>query len=79
MKKIDAKDVIIIVLSIGLIVQYLLNNSRIDRLTRDFAVQKTIAEFDSPYDSAYAKNDTISFFKDDTLVGTTITTVSIDQ
>ena len=79
MKKLAAKDVTILALSIVVIVQFVLNNSRVDRLTRDFAIQKTIAEFKTPYDSAYAKNDTISFFNDDTLVGRTISTVSIDD
>jgi hypothetical protein len=79
MKKIDAKDVTILALSIVVIVQFFLNNNRVDRLARQFTIQKTMAEFKAPYDSAYSKNDTISFFKDDTLVGTTITTVRLDE
>jgi hypothetical protein len=64
-----------------LVFQFVYNYKRINSLKKEVAIQKTINDFlirhygnqASPYDSIYAKNDTVAFYKNGVFLGMSVT------
>ncbi|OSZ82055.1 hypothetical protein CAP35_01940 [Chitinophagaceae bacterium IBVUCB1] len=69
------------ILVVLLVFQFVYNYKRINSLKKEVAIQKTINDFVTrhygnqapPYDSVYAKNDTVAFYKNGAFLGMSVT------
>jgi hypothetical protein len=63
--------VLVLITSLSVLFSILRSNER--RRKQQQAVEAASKQFPYSFDSVYAKNDTVSFFKNDTFVGMSVT------
>lgn len=80
MKNNASTAIAVIALLISLAALYFIHHKKVSRLERQLSIENIKNDFiikecncqSSPYDSIYAKNDTVSFYKNGTFRGKTI-------